>query len=61
MAIRRLKQVPNLLATHPYVVLPDIHKDLFDRMLIAKVIIERLTLVTRDKSIAEYDIDILTA
>ena len=41
--------------------LPDIHKDPFDRMLIAQAIIERLTLVTRDKSIARYDVDILTA
>jgi PIN domain nuclease of toxin-antitoxin system len=41
--------------------LPDIHKDPFDRMLIAQAIIERLTLVTRDKSIAWYDVDILTA
>lgn len=41
--------------------LPDIHKDPFDRMLIAQAIIERLTLVTRDKSIAQYDVDILTA
>ena len=41
--------------------LPDIHKDPFDRMLIAQAIIERLTLVTRDKLIARYDVDILTA
>ena len=41
--------------------LPDIHKDPFDRMLIAQAIIERLTLITRDKLIARYDVDILTA
>ena len=41
--------------------LPDIHKDPFDRMLIAQAIIEKLTLVTRDKIIARYDVDILTA
>lgn len=41
--------------------LPDIHKDPFDRMLIAQAIIEKLTLVSRDKLIARYDVDILTA
>jgi PIN domain nuclease of toxin-antitoxin system len=41
--------------------LPDIHKDPFDRMLIAQAIIEKLTLVSRDKLIARYDVDILAA
>ena len=41
--------------------LPDIHRDPFDRMLIAQAIIEKLTLVTRDKIIARYDLEILTA
>ena len=41
--------------------LPDIHKDPFDRMLIAQAIIEKLTLVTRDKAIAQYDVNILAA
>jgi PIN domain nuclease of toxin-antitoxin system len=41
--------------------LPDIHKDPFDRMLIAQAIIEKLTLITRDKLIGEYDVQTLMA
>ena len=41
--------------------LPDIHRDPFDRMLIAQAIIEKLTLITRDKSIVEYDVQTLKA
>jgi PIN domain nuclease of toxin-antitoxin system len=41
--------------------LPNIHKDPFDRMLIAQTIIEKLTLVTRDKMIAQYDVNLLNA
>ncbi len=39
--------------------LADIHKDPFDRMLIAQAILEKLTLVTRDKTIARYDVSLL--
>lgn len=39
--------------------LPDIHKDPFDRMLIAQAIIEKLTLVTRDSKIAKYNVKLL--
>lgn len=41
--------------------LPDIHKDPFDRMLIAQAKIEKLTLVTRDSQIAKYDVTLLKA
>ncbi len=41
--------------------LPDIHKDPFDRMLIAQAIIENLTLITRDKLIDKYDVQTLMA
>ena len=41
--------------------LPNIHKDPFDRMLIAQAMIEKLTLVTRDKLIAQYDVGIIEA
>ncbi len=41
--------------------LPYIHKDPFDRMLIAQAIIEKLVLLTRDESIAGYDVNILKA
>ncbi len=41
--------------------LPDIHKDPFDRMLIAQALIEGLVLVTRDDVIPRYAVSILTA
>ena len=41
--------------------LPNIHKDLFDRMLIAQAIIEKLTLVTRDSLIPHYNVNLLKA
>ncbi|MFC9298243.1 type II toxin-antitoxin system VapC family toxin [Streptomyces sp. NPDC057011] len=40
--------------------LPLHHKDPFDRMLIAQAQSEGLTLVTRDKFIPLYDVDVLT-
>lgn len=39
--------------------LPPIHKDPFDRMLVAQAIIEKLTIVTGDKNILKYDIKTL--
>jgi len=41
--------------------LPSIHKDPFDRILIAQAMIEKLTLITRDKLIAQYDVSCLIA
>ncbi len=41
--------------------LPYIHRDPFDRMLIAQAIIEKLVLLTRDESIAKYNVNILKA
>ena len=41
--------------------LPDIHKDPFDRMLIAQAIIEKLTLVTRDNLISQYKVSLIKA
>ena len=41
--------------------LPQIHKDPFDRMLIAQAITEKLTLVTRDERIVRYDVDTIRA
>ncbi|MCX4692946.1 type II toxin-antitoxin system VapC family toxin [Streptomyces sp. NBC_01408] len=40
--------------------LPLHHRDPFDRMLIAQAQSEGLTLVTRDKFIPLYDVDVLT-
>jgi len=39
--------------------LPFIHRDPFDRMLIAQAQLEQLTLVTRDADVQKYDIDVL--
>ena len=39
--------------------LPLLHRDPFDRMLIAQAQLEGLTLVTRDEHIQKYDVDIL--
>jgi PIN domain nuclease of toxin-antitoxin system len=39
--------------------LPPHHRDPFDRMLVAQAAVEGLTLVSRDESIARYDVDIL--
>jgi PIN domain nuclease of toxin-antitoxin system len=41
--------------------LPFIHKDPFDRMLIAQAVAEKLTLVTRDAQICRYDVKVLGA
>jgi len=39
--------------------LPDIHRDPFDRLLIAQAIHEDLTLITGDNEIAEYPVRVL--
>lgn len=41
--------------------LPLIHKDPFDRMLIAQAITEKLTLVTRDEQIISYNVSTIIA
>lgn len=39
--------------------LPPHHRDPFDRMLVAQAITERLTLASRDPSMALYDVDVV--
>lgn len=39
--------------------LPKIHKDPFDRMLIAQAISNKITLITKDKLIAKYPVQTL--
>ncbi len=41
--------------------LPPIHRDPFDRMLIAQALTEKLTLVTRDGLIRKYDVSTIEA
>lgn len=51
----------NITAEHAIVAgrLPLIHRDPFDRMLIAQARVEHLTLVTRDAEIPKYDVETL--
>lgn len=63
-AVEALLEVPRgfeLLAIDPlhcatYAVLPQLHRDPFDRMLIAQAKSEKLTLMTRDAIIAQYGV-----
>lgn len=41
--------------------LPLLHKDPFDRLLVAQAQLEGLTIVTRDRRIAAYDVETLAA
>lgn len=41
--------------------LPPIHRDPFDRMLVAQARCEGLTLVTRDATVQKYDVSLLHA
>ena len=41
--------------------LPQLHRDPFDRMLVAQARVENLILVTSDKHLAEYDVTVLPA
>ncbi len=40
--------------------LPRYHDDPFDRMLVAQAMLERLTLVTVDPRLAQYEVEVLT-
>jgi PIN domain nuclease of toxin-antitoxin system len=46
---------------HAIARLPPIHRDPFDRMLVAQAQCEGLAIVTRDSSIADYDVTIVEA
>jgi len=49
-------QIAHTLAVHT---LPKIHKDPFDRLLVAQAKLENLTLVTRDLRLKEYGLPVL--
>ena len=40
--------------------LPQIHRDPFDRLLIAQALSEELTLISADKKIKQYDIEVIS-
>jgi PIN domain nuclease of toxin-antitoxin system len=46
---------------HTIAGLPAIYRDPFDRMLVAQAVVEGMTIVTRDRRIAEYGVDVLLA
>jgi PIN domain nuclease of toxin-antitoxin system len=46
---------------HAIAELPEIHRDPFDRMLVAQAAVETMTIVTRDRRIGEYGIDVVPA
>ena len=56
-------QVLPVTLPHTFAVfdLPAIHRDPFDRMLIAQAIVEGLVLVTSDRAITQYDVPVLLA
>jgi len=39
--------------------LPTIHKDPFDRILIAQSIVEDMPLITRDRTVGKYDVKVV--
>ena len=41
--------------------LPAIHRDPFDRLLVAQAMVEKMTIVTRDSAIAAYGVDVIVA
>lgn len=41
--------------------LPDHHRDPFDRLLIAQAQVERIPIVTADRSFAAYDVEVIAA
>ena len=45
-------------ALHVYT-LPQLHRDPFDRLLVAQAQVERLPLLSSDRRLAEYDVDVL--
>lgn len=41
--------------------LPMLHRDPFDRMLVAQAVSDRLTLVSRDRTLGRYDVPLISA
>lgn len=62
---RRLADVTPLSITFAHAaragMLPRLHRDPFDRMLVAQAQLEGLTIITADAQIATYDIDVVRA
>lgn len=62
---RRLAEVTQLPITFAHAsragTLPPLHRDPFDRMLVAQAQIENLTVITSDAKVAAYGIDVVRA
>jgi PIN domain nuclease of toxin-antitoxin system len=56
----RLLEISLAHVEQGHVLLP-IHRDPFDRMIVAQALVEGLTLLTVDKMLAEYGVDVLLA
>lgn len=56
-------EVLAITGAHAFAVgkLPALHRDPFDRLLVAQARAEHLVLVTRDEQLARYDVDVLAA
>ncbi len=61
----RTSAVDGLPITHRHALavgaLPLLHRDPFDRMLVAQARVERVTIVTADPLVLQYDVDVLDA
>lgn len=61
----RLSGVTPLAIEHSHALavatLPELHRDPFDRLLIAQAVVERMTLVTADSAVTAYDVPLLDA
>ena len=59
---QRFAELPITVAhAHAVAELPAIHRDPFDRMLVAQAKAVEMTIVTRDAAIAEYDVRVVAA
>lgn len=61
IAQSRFTELPIRLSHLEEIILPNIHKAPFDRLLIAQARVEKLTLVTRDAEILKYDVPAIAA
>ena len=41
--------------------LPNVHRDPFDRLLVAQALVEKMTIVTCDSDIAQYGVNVIKA
>ena len=56
-------QLLSITAVHAQHVaeLPDIHRDPFDRVLVAQAMLEKLTILTSDKQVGRYEVSTMDA